>query len=136
MPAFVKALNKVDLPTFGRPTIPHFKLMSVPVSEARKCMPWGRARLAMAWCTLLWCVHAAALPAPTVLRDEQGTLDAQPIVRSWVDVRGDAALAQVLETPALFQPAVPGAAHRLPKQGALWLQLRLQRADAALQDWI
>ena len=25
---FVKALNKVDLPTFGKPTIPHFKVIS------------------------------------------------------------------------------------------------------------
>ena len=25
----VKALNKVDLPTFGNPTIPHFKLIIV-----------------------------------------------------------------------------------------------------------
>src|SRR5207245_4586291 len=76
------------------------------------------------------------LPAPTVLRDEQGTLDAQPSSLAWVDTRGDATLEQVLETPALFQPAVPGAAHRLPRQGALWLQLRLERPDAARQDWI
>jgi hypothetical protein len=27
MPAAVKALNKVDLPTFGNPTIPHFRLI-------------------------------------------------------------------------------------------------------------
>src|SRR6187455_629016 len=27
MPALVSALNRVDLPTFGRPTIPHFRLM-------------------------------------------------------------------------------------------------------------
>ncbi|MFT7417515.1 MAG: hypothetical protein ACI9DS_002668, partial [Glaciecola sp.] len=25
MPAFVKALKSVDLPTFGRPTMPHLK---------------------------------------------------------------------------------------------------------------
>src|SRR5437667_364636 len=28
MPAFVSALNSVDLPTFGRPTMPHLRLMS------------------------------------------------------------------------------------------------------------
>src|SRR5580765_5573251 len=27
MPALVSALNRVDLPTFGRPTIPHLRLM-------------------------------------------------------------------------------------------------------------
>jgi hypothetical protein len=26
MPALVKALNRVDLPTLGKPTIPHFML--------------------------------------------------------------------------------------------------------------
>jgi hypothetical protein len=29
MPALVKALNKVDLPTLDRPTMPHFKLMKI-----------------------------------------------------------------------------------------------------------
>src|SRR5262247_2964281 len=28
MPAFVRALNRVDLPTLGRPTMPHFRLMA------------------------------------------------------------------------------------------------------------
>ncbi len=27
MPALVRALNRVDLPTLGKPTMPHFKLM-------------------------------------------------------------------------------------------------------------
>ena len=30
IPALVSALNKVDFPTLGRPTIPHFKLMDIP----------------------------------------------------------------------------------------------------------
>src|SRR3954470_16833496 len=100
MPAFVKALNKVDLPTFGRPTIPHFKLMSVPVSEARKCMPWSMSRLLAAFCMLLWCLHAsaAAAPAPMRLTDELASVDAQAAAVAWVDPRGDATLAQVLRT--------------------------------------
>jgi hypothetical protein len=28
MPALVKALNRVDLPTLGKPTIPHFMLQN------------------------------------------------------------------------------------------------------------
>src|SRR5262245_21506853 len=28
MPALVRALNSVDLPTFGRPTMPHLRLMA------------------------------------------------------------------------------------------------------------
>src|SRR4051812_15168807 len=125
MPALVKALNKVDLPTFGRPTIPHFKLMSVPVSEARKCMPWARARLFAAWGVLLLCLHAsAAVPPPTVLRDDMGSFDAQPLARTWVDPRGDASLAQVLRgVDDDFAPARAGDVHHLPAHGALWLQL-------------
>jgi hypothetical protein len=38
MPALVKALNKVDFPTLGRPTMPHFKLMTVPENQGGKCM--------------------------------------------------------------------------------------------------
>src|SRR4051812_25095723 len=30
MPALVRALNNVDLPTFGMPTIPHLRLMTLP----------------------------------------------------------------------------------------------------------
>jgi hypothetical protein len=29
MPALVKALKRVDLPTLGKPTMPHFKLMEI-----------------------------------------------------------------------------------------------------------
>src|SRR5690349_8235978 len=111
MPAFVKALNKVDLPTFGSPTIPHFKLMSVPVSEARKCMPWAMARLLVACFALLWCVNVVAAPQPpSVLRDEMGGVEALPLARAWFDAEGDATLQQVLrDADALFRPAEPGA---------------------------
>jgi hypothetical protein len=33
MPALVNALNKVDLPTLGKPTMPHFKLMAVSLES-------------------------------------------------------------------------------------------------------
>src|SRR4051812_11615467 len=97
MPALVKALNKVDLPTFGRPTIPHFKLMSVPVSEARKCMSWATVRLLAGVLALFLAAQAAAATAPvTVLRDDLGTFEAHPVARSWVDAQGNATLPQVL----------------------------------------
>ncbi len=33
MPAFVSALNRVDLPTLGRPTMPHLIPMMIPVGK-------------------------------------------------------------------------------------------------------
>src|SRR5688572_10208973 len=36
MPALVRALKSVDLPTLGRPTMPHFKLMERLSSGNRK----------------------------------------------------------------------------------------------------
>src|SRR5688572_13199146 len=42
MPAFVSALNRVDLPTFGRPTMPHFTLF---LPEERLQQPAGFLRL-------------------------------------------------------------------------------------------
>jgi diguanylate cyclase (GGDEF)-like protein len=147
-------LNKVDLPTFGRPTIPHFKLMSRPVSlalekvlhdflqgfpgETRKCMRWSPARL-LAGLLLACCALAAAaqeMPA-SVLRDAAGVLDAQPLARLWVDTRGDATLADVTRKPGTdFQPLTPGTIHRLQAHGSLWLHLRLQRGAHERQDWL
>jgi hypothetical protein len=33
MPALVRALNRVDLPTLGKPTMPHFKLMKISLKN-------------------------------------------------------------------------------------------------------
>ena len=85
---------------------------------------------------LLCCLQAAAM-APTVLRDAAGALDAQPVAQVWLDPRGDASLAQVLQDPdARFRPASAQALHRLPTQGALWLHLRLQRGASERQVWL
>src|SRR5687767_13917404 len=101
MPALVNALNKVDFPTLGRPTIPHFKLMAVPENRARKCMPcdwraaWrrlagflaGRLRelLALALCAFWLGSAAAAAPTALPLGDAYSAFDAQPIGQIWVD---------------------------------------------------
>jgi ribosome-binding ATPase YchF (GTP1/OBG family) len=37
MPALVRALNNVDLPTLGRPTMPHFKLMKISLENNPLC---------------------------------------------------------------------------------------------------
>ena len=41
MPALVSALNRVDLPTLGRPTMPHFKLMEKPQKNSREVYTMG-----------------------------------------------------------------------------------------------
>src|SRR3954453_21372482 len=106
MPAFVNALNKVDLPTLGNPTIPHFKLMAVPQNQARKCMPCARgawALLRAAVAGLLMCGSLAATAAPPadspaviMLGDQQSPLNAQRLGSAWVDTTGHASLEQVL----------------------------------------
>jgi ribosome-binding ATPase YchF (GTP1/OBG family) len=37
MPALVNALNKVLLPTLGKPTMPHFKLMKISLGNNPLC---------------------------------------------------------------------------------------------------
>ena len=37
MPALVSALNKVLLPTLGKPTMPHFKLMKISLGNNPLC---------------------------------------------------------------------------------------------------
>jgi diguanylate cyclase (GGDEF)-like protein len=99
-------------------------------------MPWGLARRFVAWCTLLWCAHASAFDgAPAVLRDAQGSLDAQPLARTWVDRGGVASLQDVLREGATAFHAPAGAVN-LPARGALWLHLRLQRAQSERQQWL
>src|SRR6185369_1551789 len=103
MPAFVNALNRVDFPTLGRPTIPHFKLMAVPENQAGKCMRWhlreARAALrrGMLGALLLLCAAGAAAAvqsaqSPALLTDEQMTIDAQELGLAWVDAAGTATL--------------------------------------------
>src|SRR5687768_14863795 len=99
MPALVKALNKVDLPTLGRPTIPHFRLMSVPGKQARKCMRCVAARawsgLPLAWVLLAaalalpagpaWAQLASSRIQPVVLRDAQESVPAESLGLAWID---------------------------------------------------
>src|SRR4051794_35942425 len=102
MPALVSALNKVDFPTLGSPTIPHFKLMSVPANEAGKCMRWAGAWLLGAVLLLASVAQAAqeppaAQPAPArtiLLRDSMEEFAVQDLAQVWVDPAGDARIEQ------------------------------------------
>src|SRR5665647_2549097 len=98
MPALVNALNKVDFPTLGNPTIPHFKLMAIPEIQAGKCMRWpsvkvwpGRlgivAHLLAGWLLGLAAMAHAGPPAlsPLLLEDTTTPVDAQNLGDAWVD---------------------------------------------------
>lgn len=132
MPALVKALNSVDFPTFGKPTIPHFKLMTAFQKEARKCMPsaWRAVAAGFAF-ALACCAGAAGAPArPAVtLDDQQPQLDAHDIGTVWLDPRGTATIEQIVQgaAGAAFQPGSAGRIRSLGERGHLWMHLRLVR---------
>lgn len=96
--------------------------------------------------TLLWCLalplanaQVAGLGAsPLVLRDVDGSVNAAPSARVWLDTRGDAGIAQVTSRSglSLLQPAGPRLALPAGSSGALWLHLRLTRGINERQDWL
>jgi GGDEF domain-containing protein len=150
MPALVNALNKVDFPTLGNPTIPHFKLMAIPEIQAGKCMRWpsvkvwpGRlgmvAHLLASLLLGLAAMAHAGPPAlsPLLLEDTTAAIDAQNLGDAWVDEKGNAGLEQVLQAePALFQPPPPDVIYTLGEEGALWLRFRLLRGNDQRQGWL
>ena len=75
-------------------------------------------------------------PAPIQLSDTQEPLDAQALAGAWVDPRGGASLEQVLQRPALFQPARPEVIYKLGNESALWLHLRLVRGRNDRGGWL
>ncbi|HVE54164.1 MAG TPA: 7TM diverse intracellular signaling domain-containing protein, partial [Ramlibacter sp.] len=86
---------------------------------------------------MLGCLCGPATAAETVLRDAMDAVDAGELARGWVDARGDATPAQVHRAAGtLFQANLPGAVHRLPSEGALWLHLKLRRGTWERQDWM
>lgn len=77
-------------------------------------------------------------PRTLVLRDSIGTIDAQDLVRVWVDTPGDATIEQVARSGggAPFEPVAPDAIHKLGLQSVLWMHLRVQRGAEERQDWV
>jgi hypothetical protein len=114
MPALVSALNRVDLPTLGRPTMPHLTLMSFLKKQAHQCMRW-------AWGTALvvllapWAAWSQPATSPVVVLDERTNLieGGQVTGWQWIDGLGTAALEQVLPGKASWQPLDPEAIHTL-----------------------
>lgn len=136
MPALVSALNSVDFPTFGKPTIPHFKLMTYPRFEARKFM---RCALVALLGLVAWAAAVAApppTPRPITLNDPS-VIEAVELATYWYDPRGTATLEQVQQgtAGATFQPARPDQIHSLG-EGTLWMRWRLLRPRNSENGWV
>jgi two-component system, sensor histidine kinase LadS len=141
MPAFVKALNNVDFPTFGKPTIPHFKLMTVPQRPAGKCMRCVLRAALTSLALLLCALPAAAAPATAsravAITDMQAQVDAHELGTVWMDARGTATLEQVLQgAGTAFQPGRADQIHSLGEQGQLWMRWRLVRSRNVENGWV
>ena len=140
MPALVNALNNVDFPTFGKPTIPHFKLMTDPLRETfefMRCALRGAAAalLALAWLAPAWAAAPSARPA-FVLAESMAQLNAVEIATEWFDPRGTATLDQVMRGTGAFVPADAERIWSLGEDGQLWLRWKLTRARNVENGWI
>jgi diguanylate cyclase (GGDEF)-like protein len=141
MPALVNALNNVDFPTFGKPTIPHFKLMTDPQREAFEFMRCARRVLAVACLALAPLVGSWAATAPvrptTSLMDSGAPIDAVELAGEWFDPHGTATFEQVLQGgTGAFRPADPQQIWSLGEDGHLWLHWRLVRGRNVENGWI
>ena len=74
-------------------------------------------------------------PPEIVLKDGSDALRDPPPAAEWMDTTGQATLAQVLGGHADFGRYDPARIHRLGN-GALWLQLRLQRPAGSHMEWL
>jgi diguanylate cyclase (GGDEF)-like protein len=85
---------------------------------------------------------AAAHPASpstrgaTVLAADVRTADSAPATQVWLDDRGTATLQDALQAASRFGPADPDAVHRLGGGAALWMRLRLVRAEDDPRQWL
>ena len=97
---------------------------------------------ARAWLAVLLmacCGLAAAQKDRTgvvVLGDGAGSLHAESLASFWVDPRGSAMLDDVLKPTTPFQPGEPGAVHRIGRDAALWVRLKLMRNEGDHQQWL
>jgi two-component system, sensor histidine kinase LadS len=135
-------LNKVDFPTLGKPTIPHFKLMAIPQKQAGKCMRC-LLRAAAAWLALLLgsalqgAFAAAPEPPVVTLGATQTQLQANELGTAWLDERGTATFEQVLQRDrAGFMPGQRDRIWSLGERGHLWIHWRLMRSHDEDPDWV
>lgn len=77
-------------------------------------------------------------PAAVALYDALGTIDVQPMARTWIDAGGLASIEDVASADGRqrFEPAQAGTIYKLGTSGALWLHLRVDRDTHGRQDWV
>jgi hypothetical protein len=127
----VNALNKVDFPTLGRPTMPHFKLMSWAAL-------WQAfATLLLGGSLLLQAGPAQAQPV-LALNDANPVMDARAAALTWIDADGQAAIEQVAagKNGPAFTPAAADTIYSLGPNAALWLHYRFAKSSGSRQDWL
>lgn len=130
--------------------MPHFKLMSVPGKQARKCMrcitaaAWGWHRAIWLWLALLVASCPAVLAQPSaapdtvMLRDSLSSIDLETRGTYWIDPAGTATIEQLTrsrERPR-FGRLHSSQFHALGETGSLWLHLRFQRDRDQRQEWL
>jgi two-component system, sensor histidine kinase LadS len=82
-------------------------------------------------------VQGRPSPAPVLLSDTLGVLDAQEAGNAWVDSQGNVTLEQVLRPGvARFGPTRPDLIYSLGEQGALWLHYRIIRGANERHRWL
>ncbi|MBA2965261.1 MULTISPECIES: sensor domain-containing diguanylate cyclase [Ramlibacter] len=107
-------------------------------------MPSPRAALALrsllvllaAWLCTAALAAAPARDAPVLLSDGLGLLRADALAQAWLDPTGMALVDEVAQGPDRFAPTVADAIYPLGPGSALWLRLRLQRAEGERLHWL
>ncbi len=99
----------------------------------------ARVRAAFALLSLLlWLAPAGAQappPGPVMLHEGAAGLRADPFAQAWIDPTGEAGLDQAMRSDG-FQPVPADAVHPLGPHSAVWLRLRLARAEGDRQQWV
>lgn len=96
-------------------------------------------RALLAVLLLAWCGAALAQKdrsGVVVLGDGAGSLHAESLASFWVDAKGSAMLDDVLKPGTPFQAGEPGTVHRIGRDTALWVRLKLMRNEGDHQQWL
>lgn len=141
MPALVNALNSVDLPTFGKPTIPHFKLMirflalilALVLGKAFKCMRLSAcAGVALGFLLVGGLVRADHSSAVVIAEAERSQVSVS--AHFWYERPAQAAIEQAsaASMAARYLPLSEEIMFDLKPQDRVWIRLDIERKSAAL----
>jgi two-component system, sensor histidine kinase LadS len=148
----VKALNSVDFPTFGNPTIPHFKLMirflalafAHYLGKALKCMRSGqfskRALVLLgAWLLAMGAAYADHSSSVVIADSERDVFSANAFF--WHEKPAKVGIEQASDakSAANYMPLLQETMFDLKPQDHLWVRLDIDRKDASMDHlsvWI